>query len=182
MRPRIKHRGPGEGTRATARPGQHRHSSLLTPHPQEHGADYEPCQGAHQHQFDEHGGAGHRPVSLAEHKARIHGVKVPFHFPACSLEEQRDTQHTCPKPTTSARWQHCPTKGTGTSHLFNEQPRVAGTPQQRWLLQSMFKYGLQGWTECASHQVCHSLCDRVISSDGVLRNRESQLSGGRARR
>lgn len=159
-------------------PGQHRHSSLLTPHPQEDGTDHEPCQGAEQHQFDEQRGAGHRPVSLAEHEARVHGVEVPFHFPACSLEEQRDTQHTCPTTCHLSPLAHCPMKGT--SHLFNEQPRVAGPPKQRWLLQSMFKYGLQGWTECPSHQVCHPLCDRVISSNGILRKRKNQLSGGRA--
>lgn len=84
--------------------------------------------------------------------------------------------HSALQPLTSALWQYCPMKGTGTSHLFNKQPRVAGSPQQRWLLQSMFKYGLQGWTECPSHQVRHPLGDRVISSDGVLRNRKSQLS------
>lgn len=88
--------------------------------------------------------------------------------------------HSALQALTSALWQHWPITGTGTSHLFNEQPRVAGPPQQRWLLQSMFKYGLQGWTESPSHQVCHPLCDRVISSDGILRNRKSQLSGGRA--
>lgn len=43
------------------------------------------------------------PVSLAEHKARIHRVKVPFHLPACSLVGQRDSQHTLPySPLTPA--------------------------------------------------------------------------------
>lgn len=121
------------------------------------------------------------PVSLAEHKARIHRVEVPLHFPACSLVGQRDSQHSVPySPLTPCG----PVKGVKSSHLFNEQPGMAGPPQQRWLLQSMFEYGLQGWTQCPSYQVCHSFCDRVISSDRVLRNTKSQLSaywrGGRA--
>lgn len=117
------------------------------------------------------------PVSLAEHEARIHRVKVPFHFPACSLEGHRDSQYTLPCcPFTPSLQQHFSMKGTETSHLFNEEPRMAGTPQQRWLLQSVFKYGLQGRTERPSHQVCHPFCDRVISSNGVLMNTENQLS------
>lgn len=92
------------------------------------------------------------PVSLAEHKARIHGVKVPFHFPARSLVGQRGSQYTLPySPLSPALWQRCPTKGTKTSHLLDKQPGMAGPPQQRWLLQSMFKYGLQSWTQRSSH-------------------------------
>lgn len=96
-RPRSKQRSPREGDKTHCQPrSAQAQQPTDTPPTGGWGRPTHPCQGAEQHQFDEHGGGGHRPVSLAEHEARIHRVKVPFHFPACSLEEQRDSQHTLP--------------------------------------------------------------------------------------
>lgn len=54
------------------------------------------------------------------------------------------------------------------THLLNKQPGVAGAPEQRWLLQSVFKQSLEGWAEGPSHKVCDALRYSVIPRDGVL--------------
>lgn len=54
------------------------------------------------------------------------------------------------------------------TYFLDKQPGVAGAPKQRWLLQSMFKQGLEGWAEGPSHEVRDRLRHGVIPRDGVL--------------
>lgn len=76
-----------------------------------------------------------------------------------------------------ARPQPLPLQGAVATHLLNEEPRVACTPKQGRLLQSMLKQGLEGRAQGPSHEVRDPLCHRVIPRDGVLWGNRSEKAG-----
>ena len=87
-----------------------------------------------------------------------------------SVRDQRADIRSEPQ-STAERVTFPPAPQGPDTHLLDKQPGVAGAPEQRRLLQSVFKQGLEGRAEGPSHEVCDPLRHSVVPRDGVLRGR-----------